>query len=293
MNILNIKQSDINNAHVREAKTILKKWHNLFLHQNIETDNCIVNILSLSKTYKIPLLTWIIDVYHRFAINYWINTNGKILLPQEFIDNYLFMTHLKNNSQITIYKSVQTIITTQKINRSISIYPQIASTPFKYDDNLNQYVKITSQINNTIIKTLSSLKQQQYPMQLDVWIIPYDVIKDNQCYDDYSYNSSDSDSDSYVSNNCVRIQRKAKNIRKRLFAKVFKNKEHGFKYKLDIINKLQSNHKMGIINNFDTINIDRNDKNIDNIIGNYLQRKLQIMKQNQRYILLIDRRKEN
>ena len=98
----------------------------------------------MSKKCDKPILIWIIDIYHRFLVDFFINTKGKILLPIEFIDNYLGIKHLPS----PIYDSLKIVIT--NFHRTIGSFPEIGSSVFKYDDNLTEYIQVTSTINAAI-----------------------------------------------------------------------------------------------------------------------------------------------
>lgn len=134
----------LNDKEIMEIKYILELHCPVLLHNASRINNAFINTIGLSKKCGKPILTWIIDVYHRFLIDYFINTNGKILLPIEFIDNYLAMKDLHSE----IYDSLKIVIT--NFHRTIGSFPEIGSSVFKYNDNLIEYIQITDTINHSI-----------------------------------------------------------------------------------------------------------------------------------------------
>lgn len=146
---------------------------------------------------------------------------------------------------------------------------------------------------------VSSNSKLHYPIQLDIWIIPKDVIQDTGSYIKEEFSSSydiDSDDEYDIDDD----QKKNQNglfSKYRLFNYRFGNNkdenENKHKYKLNITKKLKSNKKQGIISDFDMLKLDRNPMKYLKALQNYLQKKLCNLKPNKRYILIIDRRKEN
>ena len=144
MEIFGKKQQDLNQKDVMEIKSILEQHCPVLLHHASKINNAFINIIGLSKKCDKPILIWIIDIYHRFLVDFFINTKGKILLPIEFIDNYLGIKHLPS----PIYDSLKIVIT--NFHRTIGSFPEIGSSVFKYDDNLTEYIQVTSTINAAI-----------------------------------------------------------------------------------------------------------------------------------------------
>ena len=126
---------------------IIQQHCNVLLHHSTKINNSFIDCIAVSKKYDMPLITWIMDVYHRFLINYWMETNGKILLPIEFVDNYLFMQKLYQNSKL-LYDAFRIVITTY--HRTIGSFPEIGTSVFKYDDNMTEYIQIVNSINQQI-----------------------------------------------------------------------------------------------------------------------------------------------
>ena len=146
-----MKQSDINRMDIKQIKSILEEHCNVLLHHSSKINNGFINSIALSKKYNKPLITWIMDIYHRCLINHWIETNGKILLPIQFIENYLFMKHLSDRSELSVYNSFKSVIMT--FHRTIGSFPEIGSSVFKYNDNLMEYIQTTNTINKVIKNT--------------------------------------------------------------------------------------------------------------------------------------------
>ena len=147
MDILNIQPTDINHRDIIEVKSILEQRCPVLLHHASTINDSFINTIALSKKCNKPILTWIIDVYNRFLIDYYICTYGKILLPMQFIDNYLWMQHVPSS----LYDSFKTVV--MNFHRIVGSFPEIGSSVFKYDDNLDEYIQITNTIN-TVIKSV-------------------------------------------------------------------------------------------------------------------------------------------
>eukprot|EP01084_Bolivina_argentea_P290867 499751_1 len=247
-----------------------------------------IYVVSFAKLYDIPLLTYFVDCYHRILIDNWIDSKSH-LHPKDFIKNYKFMQELKQMSTNTdiqeydLYTIFEHIIPT--FHKRFFQFPKMASSLYKYDDDLSDYIEITQEINNALrgISETNRIEttdiKQPFPSHLDVWIIPKDVIKDQNIEnDDYDIDASD-DSDSYNESDDDNDEKKhidrIGNIEKRLRV----NKQRGF------------------IQNYEKYETQRVSTNWKQIFRKILRENKDIqclrLQPYTRHILLIDRRKKH
>ena len=137
---------------------------------------------------------------------------------------------------------------------------------------------------------------------MDVWIIPYNVIKDEDngypSYHAKDHDQDESDPESDIEDECD--EKQPNKFRRAFFSKIFQhtNKiynrtESNCFYKLHIHRKLKLNKQKGIIDNFESFTMNRDPNSYLKVLEEFLSQKLCKLKAYKRYILIIDRRKGN
>eukprot|EP00485_Elphidium_margaritaceum_P015065 CAMPEP_0202730140 /NCGR_PEP_ID=MMETSP1385-20130828/186488_1 /ASSEMBLY_ACC=CAM_ASM_000861 /TAXON_ID=933848 /ORGANISM="Elphidium margaritaceum" /LENGTH=561 /DNA_ID=CAMNT_0049396413 /DNA_START=1 /DNA_END=1686 /DNA_ORIENTATION=+ len=276
-NFTQLKALHLSQNDKKESKRILEKYCHILLCHTNETRESVITIVALSKKLNLPLLDYAVSTYHRRLVQ----TNNA-LSPMQFVDELLFMQALLQHQHASIHRAFRNILTSHKAIAAVSNVggPGI----YQIDDNLQEYIAICNQINRSILTTVTADTNAyaSYPVQIDVWIIPENVTKVSSC--DVADDQEQKTEGSAI---------------EELWHKFFCPKkkqqmsEYGYKYKLQILKKLTVNMQHGIIDNFESFSMDRKPASYLKIIGDFVASKLRALHPYHRYILLIDRRREN
>ena len=162
-----------------------------FTTNNSNYNNAIVTMIAWAKHLRIPLLSWIMNVHHRSIINDQINPSCSYIKytmdnrvdyiahePYDVdITNYYLMQYLHQNSPKLHHLFKHSVST---FSRHLFQYPvtQNLFTTIKYDDDFYDYCHLTTYLFDAVDRLTKrwTAYRSTVPFQMDVWIIPKNVI---------------------------------------------------------------------------------------------------------------------
>ena len=155
-NLYNFKYSQVSKKEKKEIENIIVRYCEGLLDKTDTTavkklNDGITVIVALARKHHIPLLTYLIDVYGRMMVEYWLKHNDQFN-PQYFVEQYELTKKLGNKStkSNSLYDIIKHAVPT--FLRRMFSFPSIATTGDKIDDNLNEFIEITTQINSILRK---------------------------------------------------------------------------------------------------------------------------------------------
>eukprot|EP01084_Bolivina_argentea_P252469 423779_1 len=226
-------------------------------------DNNLIYLHMICYTIEKPFFSWIMDTFDRFKIDY--NPNYDNINPLFFdkicplFGKYLEELSVKNQMDFDRIIPDAMHKYNEHILSGFDFKPK-----YKISDNYYQFISNVFGINKVVKKLVND--KQIYPFQLDVWIIPNEIItNDYQTYEEKKQCADDVEEavlgrDDYGESYYEQDEYENKH-----------EKKENLKYVFDI-----NNHN----------------KIIDWIEDSFEQKEIIKIEKNMRYILMIDRRKE-